>query len=131
MQTPTIVRPSREQGLPTPPASLPEHRAKQVEAGLATFQSVIAERDTAERKLRDAVLKIEGMEVQLSSLQGVINMMESSYLSTKLDLEKRVHQCQHERDEAVSRTVMLETIIKSIQLVIENNLSAELPPHVG
>jgi hypothetical protein len=120
MQPPKLIRPSQEQGLPTPPMTngLPEHRAKQVEAGLATFQSVIAERDQLDQKLRAAILKIEGLDVQLGALQGVINMMESTYLSSKLDLETRLKQYQTERDEAVARAASLETILSSIQTLI-------------
>jgi hypothetical protein len=47
-------------------------------------------------------------------------MMESTYLSTKLDAENRVTQYQTQRDEAVARTAALETTLANVVVVIRN-----------
>ena len=101
---------------------LPEHRQKQVEAGLATYQKVVAERDELERKLHEATMRLEAMTVQLDSLKGVVNMMESTYLSTKLELENRANTHMAQRDDAVSRTAALEATLANIYVVIRNTI---------
>jgi hypothetical protein len=111
----TAVRTPRNGGEP-----LPEHRQKAVEAGLATYQQVLSERDELENKLRDATLRIEALTVQLDALKGVTNMMESTYLTTKLEMENRVNTHMAQRDEAVRRTAELETTLTNIVLVIRN-----------
>jgi hypothetical protein len=102
---------------------LPEHRQKTVEAGLATYQMVLAERDALEVKLRDATMKIEALTVQLDSLKGVVNMMESTYLSTKMEMENRVNTHMAQRDEAVSRTASLETTLANIFVMLRNTIT--------
>jgi ABC-type phosphate transport system auxiliary subunit len=92
--------------------TLPEHRQKTVEAGLATYQKVLAERDELEGKLRDAMLRIEAQVVQLDALKGVVNMMESTYLSTKM--ENRVAQYQAQRDDAVKQAAAFEATLTNI-----------------
>jgi hypothetical protein len=94
--------------------TLPEHRQKTVEAGLATYQKVLAERDHLEVQLRDATLRIEAQVVQLDALKGVVNMMESTYLSTKLEMENRVAQYQAQRDAAVKHAAGFETTLTNI-----------------
>jgi predicted nucleic acid-binding Zn-ribbon protein len=110
-----------------PEAQLPEHRQKTVEAGLATYQKVLAERDDLERKLRDAMMTIEALTVQLDSLKGVVNMMESTYLSTKMEMENRVNTHMAQRDDAVRRTAELETTLTNIVLVIRNAITEPEP----
>jgi hypothetical protein len=105
-----------------PNGDLPDHRQKQVEAGLATYQSVLTERDVLDQKLREALTTIDGLKVQLNSLQGIINMMESTYLSMKLDLEKRVQQYQEERDRSVARAASFETTISNVFAVLVRSL---------
>lgn len=95
--------------------ALPEHRQKQVEAGLATYQSVLAERDMLERQLYEAKAKIDSLDQQLSSMQGIVNMMESAYISSKADLEGRVRECQKERDDAVACRAAYETLFATIK----------------
>jgi predicted nucleic acid-binding Zn-ribbon protein len=102
---------------------LPEHRQKTVEAGLATYQMVLAERDKLEHELRDARMKIEALTVQLDALKGVVNMMESTYLSTKMEMENRVNTHMAQRDDAVRRTAELETTLTNIVLVIRNAIT--------
>jgi hypothetical protein len=94
--------------------TLPEHRQKTVEAGLATYQKVLAERDHLEVQLRDATLRIEAQVVQLDALKGVVNMMESTYLSTKLEMENRVAQYQAQRDDAVKQAAAFEATLTNI-----------------
>jgi hypothetical protein len=98
--------------------TLPEHRQKTVEAGLATYQKVLAERDHLEVQLRDATLRIEAQVVQLDALKGVVNMMESTYLSTKLEMENRVAQHQAQRDDAVSRAASLEAVLMGVYVTV-------------
>lgn len=102
--------------------SLPEHRAKQVEAGNAIFQSVLAERDNAERKLNEAVVKIAALDQQLASMQGVVNMMESAYLSAKVDLEGRVRDYMQQRDYAVAKAARLEAILSSVATLLNSEM---------
>ena len=104
------------------PAVLPEHRQKTVEAGLATYQKVLAERDDLEVRLREANLKNGEMQVQLDALKSVVNMMESTYLSTKLEMENRVNQYQRERDDTVTRAVSLEAVLANCLVIIRNTI---------
>jgi hypothetical protein len=110
-----------------PPAeqapALPEHRQKTVEAGLATYQQVLAERDDLENKLRQALMKVEALTVQLDALKGVVNMMESTYLTTKLEMENRVNTHMAQRDEAVSRTASLEATLANIYVMLRNTIN--------
>lgn len=94
---------------------LPEHRQKQVEAGLATYQSVLAERDLLERELRQALAKIDSLDQQLSSMHGIVNMMESAYITAKADLEGRVKDYQKQRDEAVACRAAYETLFATVK----------------
>ena len=111
-------------GTPTEPApTLPEHRQKTVEAGLATYQQVLAERDDLENKLRQALMKVEALTVQLDALKGVVNMMESTYLTTKLEMENRVNTHMAQRDEAVSRTASLEATLANIYVMLRNTIN--------
>jgi hypothetical protein len=105
--------------------TLPEHRQKTVEAGLATYQKVLAERDHLEVQLRDATLRIEAQVVQLDALKGVVNMMESTYLSTKLEMENRVAQHQAQRDAAVQRTAVFETTLENIFVMLTSVIHPE------
>jgi predicted nucleic acid-binding Zn-ribbon protein len=106
---------------------LPEHRQKAVEAGLATYQQVLAERDALEHDLRDARMKMEALTVQLDALKGVVGMMESTYLTTKMEMENRVNTHMSQRDEAVRRTAELETTLTNIVLVIRNAITEPEP----
>jgi uncharacterized protein YhaN len=106
---------------------LPEHRQKTVEAGLATYQMVLAERDALDTKLREATMKIEALTVQLDALKGVVNMMESTYLTTKLEMENRVNTHMAQRDEAVTRHASLEATLANIYVIIRNTVSEPEP----
>jgi hypothetical protein len=127
----TITPAPRKNGNGTPPpptvpeVALPEHRQKAIEAGLATYQKVVAERDDLDRKLHDANMRLEAMQVQLESLKGVVNMMESTYMSTKVQMEQRVVECQTERDLAVSRAAGLETTLHNVMAVIRTSVELE------
>jgi hypothetical protein len=56
--------------------------------------------------------------VQLDALKGVVNMMESTYLSTKLEMENRVAQYQAQRDDAVSRAASLEAVLMGVYVTV-------------
>jgi hypothetical protein len=103
---------------------LPEHRQKQVEAGLAMYQQIVQEREELEQKLRDAVLRIDGLNVQVSAMTSVVNMMESSQESIKLNTESRIREHQLQRDAAVTRVAELETTLMSIHSVLQNALQS-------
>jgi len=97
--------------------TLPEHRQKQVEAGLAQYQAVAAERDELQHRLKEATVTIEGLQVQLNALQGVINLMESTMTTYRIN-----------RDEAVIRAAMLMEALDHIHLVIQKHWQAEPMP---
>lgn len=117
-------RPQLKQVEPTP---LPEHRQRQVEAGLATFQSVIAERDNIERKFNEAVVKIDSLTQQLEHMTGIVTLMESTYLSSKAELEQRVREYQQQRDLAVAKHATLEAHLVNLQSVLNNALVHQEP----
>jgi hypothetical protein len=102
----------------TPPpngnSDLPEHRQKQVEAGLAQYQAILAERDTLQNRLKDALVKIEAQEVQLGALQGVVNMMESTMTTYRI-----------QRDEAVVTAASLREAFETICLIAQKHTSIE------
>ena len=104
---------------------LPEHRLKQVEAGLATYQSVLAERDMLERQLHDALAKISSLDQQLASMQGIVNMMESAFITSKADLEGRVATYQKQRDQAVTLNARLEAHLMNAFMLIEKAIKPE------
>jgi len=91
--------------------TLPEHRLKTVEAGLATHQAVLAERDELDRKLRDANAQIADMTVRLDAIQGVINMLESSVTTHRL-----------QRDEAVAKAAFALEALKNVGLIVNSHL---------
>lgn len=104
----------RRRFIPERPSSngdLPEHRQKQVEAGLAQYQAILAEREDLHRKLVDATVKIGALEKKLDAMQGHINMLESTV---------QTHQLH--RDEAVTKTARLSTVIDSIAVMIANEV---------
>jgi hypothetical protein len=127
----TITPAPRKNGNGTPPVppvpevELPEHRQKTVEAGLATYQKVLADRDELDGKLSEACKTIAGLTTQLDALKGVVNMMESTYTTTKLQMEERVTECQAVRDMAVSRAAGLEATLHNIMAVIRNSVELE------
>jgi hypothetical protein len=135
MTTIATVQPPRKvgNGPPAEAPTLPEHRQKIVEAANAAYQQVLAERDESDRKLRDAMLRIEALVVQLDALKGVVNMMESTYLSTKLEMENRVMSQQNQRDDAVARAASLETTLANIYVMLRNTIAEPdgAADHVG
>jgi hypothetical protein len=95
-------------------SDLPEHRQKQVEAGLAQYQAILAERDDLQRRLKDAEIKIEGAAVQLNALQGVVNMMESTMTTYRI-----------QRDEAVVAAASLREAFETICLIAQKHAPQE------
>lgn len=110
-----------------PDQTLPEHRQKQVEAGLATYQSVLAERDQLDRQLSAALAKIASLDQQLASMQGIVNMMESAFITSKTELELRVAQYMQQRDTAVGNAARLEAHLINVQSVLNNALAQSDP----
>lgn len=84
---------------------------KTVEAGLATHQAVLAERDELDRRLREATAQIAEMKVQIEAMQGIHNMMESSITTHRL-----------QRDEAVTKAAALMEALKNVGLIVESHL---------
>lgn len=120
---------------PLPAVDLPDHRQKQVEAGLATYQSVLTERDQLQSALRDMHIRNDSLNNQLNSLRGVITMMEESYKKSLDMLEQRVASAVKGRDEMADRAISLETIIAGIyaqlrQVIVgeKRNSSGSAPP---
>jgi hypothetical protein len=107
----------RRPGVAPPAANgdtLPEHRQKQVEAGLAQYQAILAERDTLQNKLHDAMVQIDAQQVKLDAIQGIINMLESTVTT---------HQLQ--RDEAVIKAATLQATIDNVFSIIAGKVYEE------
>lgn len=107
----TLTRTARNGDQPAP---LPEHRLKTVEAGLATHQAVLAERDELDRKLREANAQIADMQVRLDAIQGIINMLESTVTTHRL-----------QRDEAVTKAATLQATIENVFSILANKVYDE------
>jgi chromosome segregation ATPase len=120
--------------LPAIPSSigngpLPEHHLKAVEAGLAAAEHLKAERDTLSEKLHEANLKIDAMTIQLDSVKSVVNMMESTFLSSKAAMEDTMRVYREERDQAVTRCAELNSVLTSITAVLHTvNQAPPLSP---
>lgn len=84
--------------------NLPEDRVKTVEAGLALFQQVQAERDNLRSALHEANHVITQQRVEIDSLHQLHNMLESHIQSYML-----------QRDEAVAQRAAYETLFATIQ----------------
>jgi hypothetical protein len=97
---------------------LPEHHLKAVEAGLAAAEHLKAERDALADKLHEATLRIDAMTVQLDSVKSVVNMMESTFLSSKTAMEDTMRAYREERDQAVATTARLSAVLDGIHAVL-------------
>ena len=86
-----------------PDMPLPEDRQKTVEAGLAMFQQVQAERDDLSNLLRQAQEKIVQQRVEIESLGQLHSMLESHIQSYML-----------QRDQAIADRAVFETLFASI-----------------
>lgn len=95
---------------------LPEHRQKQVEAGLAQYQALAAECDELRRRLKEAETKIEGYVVQVNSLLSVSNMMESTMTTYRI-----------QRDEAVIASAGLREAFETICMIAAKHAQAPEP----
>jgi len=84
--------------------TLPEDRQKTVEAGLALFQQVQAERDSLRSELRECREMVTRQQVEIDSLHQLHNMLESHIESWKL-----------QRDEAVAQRAAYETLFATMQ----------------
>jgi hypothetical protein len=104
---------------------LPEHRQKQVEAGLAQYQVILAERDALDGRVSELCKTNAGLTVQLEALKSVVTMMESTYLSAKLELENRVLQYQQERDGTVRENARLEAVLTNCFVVLQRHMKGQ------
>jgi chromosome segregation ATPase len=86
---------------------LPEHRAKQVEAGLATFHHMSQQVDDLRKQITDQQDELGRMEAQMDSLKQVIRVYED---------QARVYQ--EERDQAVADRAVYETLFASFQAML-------------
>lgn len=93
---------------------LPEHRQRIVEAANAAYQTVCAERDEAERKLREMTLKYEGEKMKLEHMDGVINLMESSIKTQQI-----------QRDEQFTKAAGLQATVDNLFSILWDNASDE------
>jgi chromosome segregation ATPase len=103
--------------------TLPEHRQKMVEAANAAYQHVLAEREDLDRQLHEANKKIEALTVQVEALKSVVNMMESTYLQTKLEMENRISTHQAERDDAVRDAASHQATLANIYVIVRNHIN--------
>src|SRR4249919_1105797 len=101
---------------------LPEHGQKQVEAGLAQHQRVVAERDLLRMQLTDLTNEHAALTVQLDSLKSVVNLMESSYSSAKIKMEQEISDYRHQRDAAVAVAAKATAVIENIYIVAHSAL---------
>jgi chromosome segregation ATPase len=113
--------------------NLPEHRQKMVEAANIAHQQLLAERDDLDRRLHEAQKHIEAQEVQLNALKSVVNMMESSYKSSQLNMEGQIAKYQGQRDDAVARAASIETTLANIYVMLRNTIAEPdgATDHVG
>ena len=88
---------------PVPEAPLPADRQKTVEAGLAMFQQVQAERDDLRKLLQRAEERIVQQRVEIESLGQLHSMLESHIQSYML-----------QRDQAIADRAVFETLFASI-----------------
>ena len=109
----THRRPVLRQPASTNGDVLPEHRQKQVEAGLATYQSVLAERDSLDKQLGAAQKEIASLKTQLDAIQGIVNLLEST-----------VQTYQLQRDDATIKVTRLETILENVSTLLITELHA-------
>jgi uncharacterized coiled-coil protein SlyX len=86
---------------------LPEHRAKTVEAGLATFQRMSHQVDELRAQITDQQDDLGRMEAQIDSLKQVIKVYE-----------EQAHAYQQERDQAVADRAVYETLFASFQALL-------------
>jgi hypothetical protein len=86
---------------------LPEHRAKTVEAGLATFQHMSHQVDELRKEISNYQDEISKMEVQVESLKRVVKIYE-----------EQAKSYQAERDQAVADRAVYETLFASIQAML-------------
>lgn len=95
---------------------LPEHRQRMVDAANSAYQKALNDIDGLEQRLREALIRIDGQQVQLEAMQGIHNMMESSIASHRI-----------ERDQAVARAAKLEAVIENVFIVVNSALKKTEP----
>jgi chromosome segregation ATPase len=82
---------------------LPPHRAEIIKAGMTAIQQAEAEREGLRAELREAKESLARKNIELESMQQLNNMLESHINSSTM-----------QRDDAVSTTAALETVLISI-----------------
>jgi chromosome segregation ATPase len=93
---------------------LPEYRKRMIEAANEAYQAVASERDDLERQLHDMTLKYEGEKMKLEQMQNLVNMMESTIASHRL-----------ERDSAVRENARLEAALTNCFVVLQRHLKGQ------
>lgn len=93
---------------------LPEYRRRMIEAANEAYQAVASERDDLERQLRDMALKYEGEKMKLEQMQNLVNMMESTITSHRL-----------ERDGAVRENARLEAALTNCFVVLQRHMKGQ------
>jgi chromosome segregation ATPase len=84
-----------------------EHRAKQVEAGLATFHHMSQQVDDLQRQVANAHDQIARLDTQIESLKEVVSIYES-----------QARHYQRERDQAVADRAVYESLFASFQAML-------------
>ena len=82
---------------------LPAARQAAVEQGLATFHEIAAERDA----LREEVLHLKG---DVAGFKVALEAKDAQ----RVDMESRTHSMRIERDDAVARRAVVETVLGSM-----------------
>lgn len=116
---------------PLPAVDLPDHRQKQVEAGVAQFQAVLAERDELSRQLRDTIVRNDSLQQQLTLQRGAIEMMQTNYQKSLDMLEHRVTDATKQRDDAVAHAVSLEAVLANIHVITRNVINGSDASTIG
>ncbi|MET0708356.1 MAG: hypothetical protein ABWY82_16195 [Tardiphaga sp.] len=85
-----------------------------IEAANEAYQATAAERDDLERQLRDMTIKYEGELMKLEQMKNLVNMMESTLTSHRL-----------ERDNAVRENARLEAALTNCFVVLQRHIKGQ------
>ena len=87
---------------------LPDHRAKQVESGLATFHHMAEQVETLKEDIRNLQDDVGRREAQIESLRQTIKVFED-----------QIRSYQEERDQAVADRCVYETLFASFRCMLD------------
>jgi hypothetical protein len=111
---------------PAVPPELPEHRLRRVEAAAFDYQALMQERDDLDLRLHQAQKKISELEVQVSALQSMINMVESTAKSIDMHAHDRVTKALEQRDEYADRALTLEATLANAYRILHDVIAGEV-----